>query len=239
MAREVFRGIYRELRDRIEQGTYGFQELLPSESEFVREFGCSHNTIRKALAMLTREGYVQPIQGKGVRCIFQRGDRARFAIGGIETFKETARRNALSVRTRVISFEHVVTDEEISRSTGFPVGTELIYMIRVRLLDGEALILDRNYLLASAFAGLTISIAEDSIYEYVEQVLGMRMATSRRVITAERATDEDRRLLDMGDYDFVAVVTGQTYNSEGVFVEHTESRHRPDHFTFYSTATRE
>ena len=43
---------------------------------------------------------------------------------------------------------------------------------------------------------------------------------------------------DLKGYDTLAVVTGQTFNSEGVMFEWTQSRHRPDYFTFQTTALR-
>lgn len=238
MVRAVYDGIYRKIRVRIEAGDYAYQDFLPSENEFIAEFGCSHNTIRKALALLAGEGYVHPIQGKGVRVIYQPLERAGFVLGGIESFKETAARNRLNASTRVSAFRDAIADARISKATGFAQGEELVYVERVRLLDGVALILDRSYFLRSAVEGLTPEIAEKSIYEFFENELGITIATSKRAITAERATELDSRLLDLNGYDFLAVVTGQVFRSDGIMIECTQSRHRPDHFTFYSTATR-
>ena len=36
----------------------------------------------------------------------------------------------------------------------------------------------------------------------------------------------------------LAVVTGQTFNADGVMFEYTQSRYRPDYFCFQDTATR-
>ncbi len=36
----------------------------------------------------------------------------------------------------------------------------------------------------------------------------------------------------------MAVVSSQTYNSDGVMFEYTQSRHRPDYFRFYDNAVR-
>lgn len=238
MVRAVYDGIYRAIRERIEEGAYAYQDFLPSENEFIAEFSCSHNTIRKALALLAQEGYVHPIQGKGVRVIYQPLSRAGFVLGGIESFKETAARNHLNASTRVSAFERRSADERVARLTGFSLGDELVYLERVRVLDGKALILDRSYFLANAVEGLTPQIAEKSIYDFFENELGITIATSKRAITAERATELDRRLLDLDGYDFLAVVTGQVFRSDGIMIECTQSRHRPDHFIFYSTATR-
>ena len=72
MPKAIYEGIYREIRSRIINGTYAFQEMLPTEAELTAEFGCTRNTVRRALAMLADEMYVQPIHGKGVRVMSAR-----------------------------------------------------------------------------------------------------------------------------------------------------------------------
>ena len=65
MPKAIYEGIYREIRSRIINGTYAFQEMLPTEAELTAEFGCTRNTVRRALSMLADQMFVQPIHGKG------------------------------------------------------------------------------------------------------------------------------------------------------------------------------
>lgn len=236
--KSIYYEIYEDLRDRIERGEFPFQTYIPSEATLVEEYECSHNTLRKSLAVLRLHGYVQPIQGKGVLVIWQPNRHADFVLGDIETFKEAATRNGISTLTRVRSFERIKASEKLATSTGFKIGDELYRIERVRYLNGQALIYDINYLLASAVPGLTSQIVENSVYEYLEGTLGMHIATSKRTIRVERVTETDREVLDLLDFTMVAVVHGQTFNSDGVLFEVTTSRHRPDFFTFHDTAVR-
>jgi len=66
----------------------------------------------------------------------------------------------------------------------------------------------------------------------------MQIVMSKRQITVERITQMDEDSLNMKGYDTLAVVTGQTFNSEGVLFEYTQSRHRPDYFCLQTTALR-
>ena len=65
MPKAVFMDIYHDLRENIEDGTYGYQSFLPSEAELTQLFNCSRSSIRRALGMLAQDGYVQAQQGKG------------------------------------------------------------------------------------------------------------------------------------------------------------------------------
>lgn len=234
----IYYDIFEDLRDRIEAGEFGYRSYIPSENKLVEEYECSHNTLRKALSVLRLHGYVQPIRGKGVLVIWQPDHHADFVLGDIETFKEAAARNGISTSTKVRSFNLITTDEQMAAATGFEQGSELYRIERVRYINGAALIYDINHLLASAVPGLTPEIVEDSVYEYVEGKLGMHIATSKRTIRVEHVTSADRMVLDLLDYSMVAVVHGQTFNSDGVLFEVTTSRHRPDFFTFHDTAVR-
>ena len=144
----------------------------------MKRYECSHNTLRRALAILAEEGFVQPIHGKGVLVLYRPRERALFEIGGIETFKEAARRNRLHTTTTVTHYEPLTCDAELSSVSGFAKGTDLFYVERVRSLDGKPVILDKNYFLATAVSGLTSEIASHSVYEYLERELGMGRPTT-------------------------------------------------------------
>lgn len=236
--KSIYYDIFEDLRDRIEDGEFPYQSFIPSQVKLVEEYECSSNTLRKAISVLRLHGYVQPIQGKGVKVIWRPDLHADFVLGDIETFKEASARNHLSTQTRVHSFALIRADEQLALQTGFEVGDELYRVERIRQINGKALIYDINYLLASMLPGLTPEIVEDSVYEYAEGTLGMRIATSKRTIRVEHATSADRMVLDLLDYTMLAVVHGQTFNSDGVLFEVTTSRHRPDFFTFHDTAVR-
>lgn len=238
MPKAKYEGIYHSIKKRIEAQDYPYQSLLPSENTLIEEYACSRNTVRRALAELVADGYVQTMQGRGVRVIYQPVGKTTFTIGGIETFQETARRNHLHAVTKVTKFEIVIADECFAAKSGFSVGDELWSIERVRYLDGKALILDINYFLKEFVPGLTPQIAASSIYDYIENTLGMQIITSKRRITVEHATARDEKLLDMGTYGCVAVVVNQTFNSAGLLFEYTQSRHQPDYFCFQDIATR-
>ena len=238
MPKAKYDEIYQDLKQKIESGIYLYSELLPSENNLITVYDCSRNTVRRALAGLIEEGYVQAIHGKGVRVIYQRIDRAPFALGGIESFQESARRNQFQVVTKVIQFSFVTVDEPLAKESGFLVGDEVYYIQRVRCLNGKPLILDTNVFLRSAAPGLSPDIAKCSIYAYLEKELGMQITTSKRIITVEQATEQDQQLLDLDGYNCLAVISSQTFNSDGVMFEYTQSRHQPDYFSFHDTATR-
>lgn len=232
MAKAVYQGIYQTLKREIDNGTYPYQSFLPSEAELTRRFDCSHSTVRRAIAELTTDGYVQPLHGKGVRNIHDPHSAAfgHDDVYGLETYKESAERLDFKPETRCMTFEHVTCDEALAHTTGFIEGQELLHVLRARYRDGVGTSSDDSYYLASEVPGLTPKIVEDSVYQYLEEELGMRIVISKRVVTMERANALDIQTKGIGQNDYVAVLRCNAYDNNGIMVEYTETRQTPAFF---------
>ncbi|MCD8355017.1 MAG: trehalose operon repressor [Clostridia bacterium] len=238
MPKSKYEIIYLKLKQRIEALEYEYQDLLPSENTLVQEFECSRNTIRRAIQTLAADGYVQSLHGKGVRIIYQPNQHSQFLLNGIESFSEACKRNSIPQYTKVILFSEQVVDEKLSHKTGLQEGKEIYYIQRVRYIDHIPLIVDHNYFLKDIVSHLTKEIAEQSIYDYLENHLGVSITTTKRVITVEPATENDETNLELHGCNCVAVVSGMTYNADGVMFEYTQSRHSPSRFEFHEVAQR-
>ena len=238
MPRKKFDEIYADLKNKIETQEYPFNSCLPSESDLTKVYNCVRGTIHRAIRTLMERGYLQMRQGSRIRVIYEPVERNIFKIGGIESFKEAAIRNGFSYDTKVVLLEKIFADEKIAAKSGFKIGDELYDVRRIRYINGIALILDKNYFLTSVACDLTEEIAENSIYDYLENQLKVKIMTSKRKMTAELATTEDKKYLELQDYNCLAIVSGRVFNSDGIQFEYTESRHRPDYFCFEDTAIR-
>lgn len=238
MSKSVFQHIYADLKRAIEDGTYPYRSYLPSENELKERYGCSRTTVRRALSLLAVDGYVQAQQGKGVRVIRDVSSEPPRGIDGLETFKEIAQRRGFSLVTKTNVFEMLEATEEIARITGFPVGSDLTRVKRIRYADGVAVGSDDSYYLSSEVPGLTAEIANNSIYQYLEEGLGIKIGSGSRDVTIEHPTREDLRCLDIGDFNALAVVRGKTYNIDGNLMEYTETKQIPAFFSLHETVFR-
>lgn len=238
MPKAKFDSIYKDLKGKIESHEYPQQELLPSENTMVKIYNSSRNTIRRAISRLAKEGYVQSLHGKGVRVIFSPSENTECPIHDFTTLKIYADKNALPYSTKVMQFAEITANEKISCKTGFPIGSNLYYIQRIRFLDEKPLILDISLFLKDLLPGLTEEIASQSIYDYIENTLDMSIVTTKRKITVEKATQIDHKYLHLKHFNCLAVTTSQTYNADGVIFEYTQSHQNPDSFCFQDTTTR-
>ncbi|MEG0329587.1 MAG: trehalose operon repressor [Longicatena sp.] len=228
--------IYTQLLGMIESGAVKPQELLPSENELMKTYKVSRDTIRKALDLLTQNGYISKAKGKG--SVVLDIHRFSFPVSGVTSFKEVAQTMKGKIETIVTSFECVDMDKELKWELLMEEG-KIWKIERVRKVDGEAIILDSDHLNATIIPGLTKKIAQDSLYEYIEKQLGLKISFAKKEITVENATSKDRELLDMKGFTMVVSIKSFTYLEDATLFQYTESRHRPDKFQFIDFARRE
>ena len=131
-------------------------------------------------------------------------------------------------------FEDIYKDLKTKIETGIYPSQSMI----PSHFEGRTEVVFFDHFLKDAVRGLDREIASNSIYEYLEGVLGMKIMTSKRRVKVELADDCDKKFLELGEFNCVAVVSSRTYNSEGIQFEYTQSRHHPDFFCFEDTATR-
>lgn len=75
-----YKRIYLALRKTLADGTYASGNKLPSESDLVESFGASRPTVRRALAQLETEGFIQRRMGSG-SVVSQRGQQKALVFG--------------------------------------------------------------------------------------------------------------------------------------------------------------
>lgn len=237
MLKSKFQLVYEELANQIHKGEWKPEELLPSELELVKTYQASRETIRKALKLLSERGYIQKIQGKGSVVL----DRSKidFPFSGVSSFKELSERMNMNVETDVVAFDEVKPNLDLQDKLQLTSEQYATRIKRVRKVDGERVILDKDDLVSSVVPGLTAEISQNSIYEYLEKKLGLIISFAKKEIVVEEPTDEDLALLDLDGFTNVVVVRGRTYLDDASIFQYTESRHRPDKFRFVNFARRE
>ena len=229
-----FKDIYHILKSNIDSGKYDNSMMLPTEMELVDKFECSINTVRRAISELSKDGYVKSVKGKGV-IILESRESIELPIGNLLGLQELHTKKKFT--TSVVHFSKITIDESLSRITALKLDTEVYHLHRIRFYDNEPIILDVNYFSADVAKDLTIEIAQNSVYEYIEKDLNTKILASKKIIVVEHATELDKRFLDLGTYDCVAVVKTYAYTDSGKLFEYTESRHRPDKFVFVESSS--
>ena len=227
--------IYQDLLDQIKHKKIKPNTYLPSENELMKQYDASRDTIRKALNLLLQNGYIQKNKGKGSLVLDM--DRIAFPVSGVTSFKELQKTLHGHVETIVHIFQEEKISDELKEDMYMEEGN-VYHVERIRKIDGEKVILDIDYLNGNIVTGLKEKHAQNSLYEYIEKELGLKISFARKEITVIKATKEEKELLDMLDYDLLVCVKSYTYLEDATLFQYTISKHRPDKFRFVDFARR-
>lgn len=232
-----YKQIFEDLSEKIQDGTYTANSILPSENELSVMYATSRETIRKALTLLAQKGFIQKLRGKGSLVLDV--SRMSFPISGLVSFKELqASMGRDQIETSVHEFGLMCADNQVASQLETSANTEVWKVVRSRQISGERIILDKSFFLKEQVPLLTKEICENSIYEYLEGELELPIDFAKKEIVVEECTDEDREYLDLDKYDHVVVVKNFVHLKDATLFEYTESRHRLDMFRFVDFARR-
>ncbi|GIM30599.1 trehalose operon repressor [Clostridium polyendosporum] len=228
--------IYNEITSKIENGKFEPNTKLSSENEMMQEYDVSRDTIRKALNLLEQNGYIQKIKGKGSFVLDI--NKFDFPVSGLTSFKELSEKIGKKSNTVLQELELIEPDKFLMEQLNVSQDDNVWKVIRVREIGNNKIILDKDFFNQKFVPLLNKEICEDSIYEYLENTLGLNISFAKKEITVQKATEEDKRYLDMEHYDMIVVVKNYIYLDDTNLFQYTESRHRPDKFRFVDFARR-
>jgi GntR family transcriptional regulator len=209
------------IRQRILADEYGDGEILPSSEQFEAEFSVSAITIRKALEILARQGFIKRRRGIGTTVSKPKSEVVTFALGGtfrrfIDSFeKELSGSEILSFSTircpahvrQILSLDEkqrVLCVKKIRRHSGVPIGYYLHY--------GDARLCK----------GITRKKAETyKFQELFEQTSGLKLTRMEETIKASITDIDLSKVLKTG------------FGSPVFFIENIffDSKNRPETLT--------
>lgn len=231
-----YESIYQDLLTKIEEHKIKAGEKLPGEFELRDYYNASRDTIRKALSLLSQNGYIQKSQGKG--SIVLDINRFNFPVSGLTSFKELATSINRKIETIVNCCECIEPDEEIKHLLMLNDNTKVWYIERIRKFDDEAVIFDTDIVNADIVPNLTKEIVQDSLFDYIENRLGLKIAYAKKEITCRPVTSKDQKVLDLKNYDMLVNIASFVFLEDTTLFQYTISKHRPDKFRFSDFARR-
>lgn len=136
--------VFKKIEQDITSGVYQAGDFLPTENELTQTYQMSRDTIRKALKLLAEAGLIQKIHGSGSQVI--KHETIDFPVSQLTSYKELVDSYGIDSKTNVISIDKLIVDEKLAALTGFKKNSLVWRVIRQRVVDGTASVLDIDYL---------------------------------------------------------------------------------------------
>jgi GntR family transcriptional regulator len=193
------------------QGQEG--DRLPPERELCQRFDVSRATLRQALAELEDRGLVTRHQGRGT---FVTRPRAQLPIVGIFSIRAAMEALGMRMATRVVRVERIAADRGLAADLACLPGDEVIFIERLRIGDGEPMVLDTTHLRADLFPGLDdIDFEQRSLYDVLETDYGRTVAEASETLEPVILTPRECELLAVPPHTTALLTRRITSDADG------------------------
>ena len=149
-----------------------------------------------------------------------------FPVSDLTSYQELIEQQGLKSQTNIISLDKIIVDIILSEKTGFSRSQQVWCLIRQRIVDGCASVVDIDYLDVRLMPQLNRIIAENSIYDYLENQLHLSISHAFKEITIDNTSEQDKILIDIGKDHNVVCIRSKVYLNNGNQLQFTESRHK-------------
>jgi transcriptional regulator, gntR family len=201
-----------ELEASIRNGVYKPGDKIMTETEMAKEYGVSLITVRKAVGSLMEKGLVVRKQGKGT---FVTKPKYSRNMKKLQSFTEMCEQMGVKPGARVLENRLIAADKKVADRLGIEPGSNVVYISRLRLVDGEPVQVEKSYFpLKYAFL-LEEDLNDGSMFECLKEKAGAKVASSEKMIELCRATAEEAALMDVKKGDYLLFVKSTAYDENG------------------------
>jgi GntR family transcriptional regulator len=217
----LYQQISLSLKTLISSGQLQPGEAIPSEWELHELYGASRLTIRRAMDDLVRAGLLNRRHGVGT---FVASSSTAQIVPSELSFTRNMLRLGRTPSSRIVSFAVVEARPEVARHLKLEPGAPVFELVRVRLVDGEPLMLETTYLSQARFPGLLkIDLGDGSLYSYLAQRYQTDVVALDQAMEPTLLTEREALLLHIA-VDSPALLSEIVgFTSDGTPIEYTWS----------------
>jgi GntR family transcriptional regulator len=219
--------IAQSLRDAIRTGELIPGSALPSEAQLAARFSVSRGTVRHALSALRAEGLI--VGGRGRAPVVRRAGFSQ-SFDQLVSFSVWARQLGRTPSARTLELARRPADAATAEQLGIQPGDPVFQYVRLRLLDGEPMMLERTAMIeAVGRLLLDCDLDTGSVYEQLGE-RGVEFSEAQQTIAAIAAPGEDAKLLEMPRRSPILEVRRRALDPAGTALEWARDRYRGDAF---------
>lgn len=182
-----------DLRDRVAGGE--FADRFPSDVELTVEYQVSRHTVREAVRRLQQQGVVERGRGRGS---FVTDRVIEQSLGTLYSLFRSVEEQGF-VQQSVVRHLDERVDAEAALILGCDPEAPLVYLERVRLADGQPIVLDCSWLpMSLARPLLQVDFRHTALYRELQARCGVRPNAGWERLRPVLPSPEQRRLLELG-----------------------------------------
>ena len=226
------------LRQQIENGDFQPYDTIPSERQLEQRYNLSRPTIRQAIDLLSRQGYLYRVHGKGT---FVSPPKLQKGMLELTSFSEDMRKRGLKPGQRILEFGYVKPDSKIRQQLVIPDKEKKVLRIkRLRYGDEEPMGLQDSFLALDSAQTITREEIEEkgSIYVILQEKFGIYPTEADETLEVTLATHEEAELLNIQEGSPLLLNERTLWSQDRKAIEFVRILYRGDRYKYFIRLTR-
>lgn len=185
--------MYNSIKEDIKKGMYTVGDLLPVESELENLFSVSRTTVRRAMELLAREGFVEIKQGRGTMVL---DFKTKQNLNQVTSVTESLRRKGYTVRTKSMYIDKISAPLNLSKELGINQGDLVARVQRIQLADDKPIVIMKNYIPYDLVPDIEEYTNQFSaLYQFLEEKYNIEIEAAKDKIYAKGADFTESEML--------------------------------------------
>ncbi|MBS1678988.1 MAG: GntR family transcriptional regulator [Actinobacteria bacterium] len=215
-----------DIRSQIDAGSLLPADRLPAETALAERYGVTRMTVRHALTSLVDGGYLYRRHGVGT---FVADPARRRSLNRLRSFAEELREAGREVSTEMLASAVVPAAGEPAAELGLEQGEEVVFLARLRLVDGGPAAVQQSWVPRRLAPGLEDEpLLEGSLYRTLEARFGVVASYADQRILAVAADVALAEALAVEPGSPLLQTDRTARDHRDVAVEHARSWSRPE-----------
>jgi GntR family transcriptional regulator len=219
------------LKQRIERGVLRVGDQIPPEEELCNTFIVSRTVVRQALQVMTYEGLIVRIRGKGT--FVAEPKISEGLVQKLTGFYQDMVEHGYIPITKVLNQKVIPASQKVASKLQIQPSTSVFEIVRLRFIQEEPIVLVTSYIPYALCPDLlNADLSNQSLYSYLEREYGIMIVRGRRTIEVEPANTYEARLLKVRKGVPLFVLESICFSSNGTPIEYFHAYHRGDRSRF-------
>jgi len=226
------------LRENIANGTYKAHQPIPSERQLETIYSVSRTTIRQAIDLLVRQGFLYREHGRGT---FVSPQKLQKGISELTSFSEDMKLRGLEPGQKILEVGYIEPPENVRQHLELPEDCQRVLRIeRLRLGDDVPMGIQTSFYNLPEGQTITREDLEEngSIYRILQEKFHLIPTEADETLEVTLATPHEANLLQIEPGSPLLLSERTTYSQFRRVIEFVKILYRGDRYRYYAKLTR-
>lgn len=208
----LYRQIIEDMKKKINSGILREDDYLPSEFKLMEEYGVSRTTVRQAIEILVREGYLRIKRGIGT--IITKPKKNYYNLSKLESFNEVPLKEGIVGISKLINFSVIKPNARLADIFG-ENEKEFYKLENLRYIDKAPVEFIKTYIPKSVAPDLEkFDFSKNDLYKILFEYYGIKVYYLEKKFTAVNAVSEDAKILKISQGEAIQLIKTTVFNIE-------------------------